>query len=292
VIHSLLVVRNGALVLEEYFHGYDRDDLHGIAACTKSVASLLIGVAIDRGRIEDVASPMLDFFPGERARAGEGWEQVTLEHVLTMSVGRSPEAWQRTGAVACAETPYHHVLTDDVTGVHGGTWRYGDRDVNLLAGVLLHATGRHADAFAGAALFEPLGIRTYDWSDGRKEGFPMMHGTLRLRPRDLAKLGALVLDDGTWRGRQIVSAEWIRASTEVRLRATRREDFGYLWWIARPGGADDAGLIFASGWGSQLLYVVPSMDVVVVLTGGNQFNGKTSAPWPLLVEHLFPAVRR
>jgi CubicO group peptidase (beta-lactamase class C family) len=212
--------------------------------------------------------------------------------MLTMSVGRSPEEWQRTGAVACAETPYHHVLTDDVTGEHGTGWRYGDRDVNLLAGVILHATGLHADEFAEAVLFGPLEIRTYDWSDGRKGGFPMMHGTLQLRPRDLAKLGALVLEGGRWQGRQIVSAEWVRASTEARFRATRREDFGYLWWRRLPGDEGDGPVIFASGWGSQFVYVIPSMSVVVALTGGNQFNGKTSAPWPVLVEHLFPAIRR
>jgi CubicO group peptidase (beta-lactamase class C family) len=293
VIHSLLVVRHGKLVLEEYFHGYGRDDLHGIASCTKSVASLLVGIAIDQARIEGVAAPVLDFFPEQRTGARQGWDQVSLEHLLTMTVGRSHAEWRRTGAVECAETPYHHVLTEGVTGSHGVRWQFGDRDVNLLAGVLRHATGLHADEFAAMYLFRPLAIEVYDWSAGKKNGFPMLHGTLRLRPRDLAKIGTVVLEGGRWQGRQVVSDEWIRTSTRSRFRTTGSEEYGYLWWLSRL--ADDSeqgeGVIFASGWGSQFVYALPASSTTVVVTGGNEFNGKTRDHRKLLVEQLIPAVR-
>jgi CubicO group peptidase (beta-lactamase class C family) len=291
IIHSVLVVRDGKLVVEEYFHGYDRDDLHTITSCTKGVASLLIGIAIDQGRIAGVTDPILEFFPEQRAGAAYGWDQVTLEHVLTMTVGRSDEEWLYTGPIEIMEPPYHYILTTDVSGTHGAQRRHGGRDVNLLAGVIRHATGLHADAFAEKSLFEPLGIRVYDWSEYKKDSFPMMHGTLQLRPRDLAKIGALVLEDGRWQGKQVVSAEWIRASTSARAPITAPEQYGYLWSLKRlpdhRGGSDP--VIFASGWGSQLVYVVPSLNAIIVITGGNQFNGKTSAHERVLVERLLPA---
>jgi CubicO group peptidase (beta-lactamase class C family) len=293
VIHSLLVVRHGKLVLEEYFHGYDRDDLHGIASCTKSVASLLVGIAIDQGRIEGVSAPVLEFFPEQAGDARSEWERVSLEHLLTMTVARSREEWRRTGAVEATETPYHHVLTEGVTGLHGQRWRFGDRDVNLLAGVLRQATGLHADEFAAAYLFAPLAIESYDWSAGRKEGFPMLHGTLRLRPRDLAKLGSLVLESGRWQGRQVVSEEWIRASTRARIGTTGSEEYGYLWWVSRltGDGGNGEAVIFASGWGSQFVYALPTSRTAVVITGGNEFNGRTRDHRKLLVERLLPALR-
>jgi CubicO group peptidase (beta-lactamase class C family) len=292
-IHSLLVARQGKLVVEEYFHGHRRDDLQPIDGCTKSVTSLLVGIAIDGGRIEGVSAPVLDFFPEQRSRAEAGWDRVSLEHLLTMSVGRTADQWQATGAIEAAETPYHFVLTSKVTGGHGDRWRYGDRDVNLLAGVLRHATGRHADAFAAAHLFQPLEIDRYAWDDGRKEGFPMLHGGLRLRARDLAKLGVLVLEEGRWGGRRIVSAEWIRASTSARLPASPPlGGYGYLWWTGflNARGAEAVPVIFASGRGGQFVYVLPSLDVVIALTAGNRFNGKERDHRRALGEHLLPAV--
>jgi CubicO group peptidase (beta-lactamase class C family) len=294
VIHSLLVARDGKLAIEEYFHGFERSDLHDIAGCTKSVASLLIGIATDQGRIDDVASPVLDRFPEQRPAAGPGWEHVTLEHLLTMTVGRNRGEWQRTGARECLETPFHFVLTDEVSGPHGAHWRYGDRDVNLLAGVIRNATGLHADDFAREYLFEPLGIESWEWGDGKKDGFPMLHGTLQLRPRDVAKIGALILQDGRWDGRQVVSESWVRASTTARVRTAGPEEYGYLWWSSRlpDGRGSDVPAIFASGWGGQLIYVVPSWDAVIVLTAGNQFNRRGFGHGRRLLERLLPAFRR
>jgi CubicO group peptidase (beta-lactamase class C family) len=294
VVHSLLIARDDSLVLEEYFHGHRREDLHDIAGITQAVASLLVGIAIDRGRIPTPETRLLDLLPDWRARAGAGWERVTLEHLLTMTVARDPVEWQRTGARECRETPYHHVLTDDVSGVHGTRWRYGERDVNLLADVLRRVTGQHADRFGASHLFEPLAIEPFDWSAGRKEGFPMMHGTLRLRPRDLTKLGALVLGEGRWRTRRVVSAEWVRAATARRVCAGRGEEFGYLWRLrAQPDGSGaTVPLIFAWGWGGQGLFVVPAHRAVIVVTGGNQFNGESRDRGTDLVERILAAVRR
>jgi CubicO group peptidase (beta-lactamase class C family) len=216
-MHSLLVVRDGTLVVEEYFHGWEADDLHRIASCTKSVSSLLVGIAIDRGDIDGVDVPLLDFFPERRAAAGEGWESLRLEHLLTMSMGldwtdREVEEFAPPGEDRLAE-----VIGRSVQWEPGTSWRYVNRDTNLLSGVILRATGSHADLFAADNLFGPLGITTWDWENNKYEGHPGMSGTLKLRPRDMAKIGQLVLDEGSWNGQELVSPEWIRESTRTRF---------------------------------------------------------------------------
>jgi hypothetical protein len=199
-IHSLLVIRDGTLVVEEYFHGWKADDLHRIASCTKSVSSLLVGIAIDRGKIKGVDVPLLDFFPERRAAAGEGWGAIRLEHLLTMSMGldwndREAESFTPPGKDRFAE-----VLARDVRTKPGTNCRYVSRNTNLLAAVIRQATGSHADVFAAEHLFAPLGIESWDWENNKYEGHPGMSGTLKLRPRDMAKIGQLVLDQGSWQG--------------------------------------------------------------------------------------------
>ena len=132
-----------------------------------------------------------------------------------------------------------------------------------------------ADSFAEAHLFAPLGIRDWDWSERRWQGHPDMSAALKMRPRDMAKLGQLVLDEGAWQGRQVVSAEWIRESTQTHIPETPHDvQYGYLWWrVDPPPSRLELGpLTFANGIGSQFIVVVPSARMVLVATGGNFFN--------------------
>jgi CubicO group peptidase (beta-lactamase class C family) len=288
-VHSFLLARNGTLVLEEYFHGWGADDLHRIASCTKSVSSLLVGIAIDRGDIGGVTAPLLDFFPEHRGAAGEGWERIQLEHLLTMSMGldwtdREAEAFAPPG-----EDPFADVITRGVQTEPGTSWRYVSRNTNLLSEIILRATGSHADVFAAEHLFGPLGITSWDWENNKYEGHPQMSGTLKLRPRDMAKLGQLVLDEGSWKGQELVSPEWIRESTRTHFYPDAIDEYGYLWWgfdEPQPGGID-----FAMGIGDQYILVVPAFRLVAVVTGGNEYNDKHSAILAVGREHLLPGLR-
>jgi CubicO group peptidase (beta-lactamase class C family) len=294
-IHSLLVVRDGKLVLEEYFHGYVRDDLHDVASCTNSVASLLIGIAVDQGRIESLAVPVLDFFPESRRAAAQGWDRVSLEHVLTMTTGRRERQPRPIRVTEGGEALFADTLSKRRTHDPGAWWQPSDRSVNLLSGVLWRATGLHADEFAATFLFEPLGVEVFEWNRGAQGDFPRMHAGLRLRPRDMAKLGQLVLEEGRWQGRQVVSAEWIRESTSEQLDFLigGDEQYGYLWWLPPlPESAGGGRVITAWGRGSQFIYVSPSLDTVVILTGGHQFNDKTFLPSRVLSRYLLPAFER
>ncbi len=294
LLHSLLVVRHGKLVIEEYFHGYRREDLHEIGSVTKSVASLLVGIAHDRDTISGLDTSVLEWFPEHAAEMEPGWNRVTLAHILTMTAGL---AWDRREDLpdpATGPALFRQLTKRRVADEPGSRWLYNDWDVELLGGVLRRVTGMQADEFAAQTLFAPLEITAWDWERGKMEGYPSLAGTLQLRPLDLAKIGQLVLDGGRWQGRQVVSEEWIEESTAARV-ATHRgaERYGYLWH--RDDAPLDAGpfpILLASGWGSQLIHVVPALDAVIVTTGGNHLSGKTFAIGGVLLRRLVPGIER
>jgi CubicO group peptidase (beta-lactamase class C family) len=295
LLHSLVIIRRGQLVLEEYFHGYGREDLHELQSSTKSVTSLLVGIARDRGAILGMEQPVLEFFPEQAAMARPGWEAVRLEHLLTMTAGLD---WDRREVFrdrGIGPRLFDKVLSRRVMHEPGSRWLYNGPDMELLAGVLRHATGMQADELAAEALFGPLGITEWDWELGKTEGYPSLAGTLHLRPLDMAKIGQLVLDGGRWRGEQVISQAWIEESTVPRIAtaAGRSQRYGYLWWrLDAPIDAGPHPVIVASGWGSQFIHIVPALEAVIVTTGGNQMNGENWAIGEVLVQHLVPGVKR
>ena len=293
VIHSLLVARHGRLVLEAYFHGYGPGDLHPLASCTKSISSLLVGLAIQDRSIQGVDALVADFFPEDRDLLGSGWDGLTLEDLLTMSMALDWSSQEAQGLHGTGPDFFRRVLSHSVSGRPGADWAYVSANVNLLAGILHRATGQHAEAFAEDALFGPLGIAAWDWGGMKTDGFNLMDGSLRLLPRDMGKVGQMVLDGGQWNGRRIIGKEWIEASTRHHLDADDGTGgYGYLWWLMTiPGpGGEPVPVTLANGWGSQFIAVFPTLDLMVVTTGGNEFNGKHFAVGELLGRHLLPGV--
>jgi len=293
LITSLLVVRDGRLVLEEYFYGSGRDDLQPVMSVTKSVTSLLVGIAIDDGLIDDVDVPILSFFPDRRADAAEGWENVTLEHVLTMSTGAEWPPEVRQGGYVAPSDRFSGVLERPIGQVPGTTFDYVGLNVELLAGVIEAATGQPADAYARDELFGPLGIEEFDWSQMRWEGHPLMAGSLRLRPRDMARFGQLVLARGVWNGERLVSESWIERSTATQVGEEDGRGYGYLWWTGEYEMAGETvRAVVASGLGSNYIAVLPEYDMVVVTTGRNVANGLHQAPLDMIRDALLPSVER
>jgi len=286
LIHSLLLVHGGRLAVEEYFHGFGRDDLHAIHSCTKSVASLLVGLAIERGELAGVDTPVLGLFPELAEAAAPGWDALQVRHLLTMTSGTE---WRRRGPPPAGPALLRAALAHPPAAPPGDRWHYSDLDADLLAVVLQRATGVQADAYAARYLFAPLAISGWDWEAGKIDGFPRLYGNLRLRPRDMAKLGQLVLGGGVWKGRQVVPAAWIHESTRQQVEADGA-GYGYLWWREPVPPAFPSEVISARGVGSQLVYVAPELDLVAVVTGGNQLNDRMFDIGRLLVQHLAPPV--
>ncbi len=281
VIHSLLIWSGGNLVIEQYFHGYVQDDLHRTMSVSKSVASLLTGIAIDQDLIENTAIPMNSFFD-------DFPDEITLEHLLSMSMGLNWTDADAETVHLTGEEFFSEVSRMNQAISPGSEFRYVNPDVNLLSGIIFQASGLYPDQFAEEYLFEPMGIDEYDWSFGETDGHRLMDGSLHLRPRDMMKLGLLVLNGGIWNGTRLVSSEWLGLSTEPVFTVDSIFSYGYLWWLTSfNAGAAEYHVILASGWGSQFIAIIPEAGIVIVTTGGNDDNGMNWEVLQLISETLF-----
>jgi CubicO group peptidase (beta-lactamase class C family) len=297
VPHGVVVARNRVLVYERYFTAmgyavpYDANTLHDIASITKGVVALLIGIALDRGWLSDLDAPIMSFFPEYVDLRSPERDRITLRHLLSMTSGLDwPEraisldnAANIVHQGASAYDPYRFVLARPVETAPGTAWNYNSGGVWLLGPILRRVSGKPIDEFADEALLGPLGIQEELW-DRFPNGDAITSGGLRLRPRDLAKLGQLVLNDGVWHGRQIVSAGWIKQMIAPQSpRGTWfsfARSYGYLWWQGQSQiGDHDIEWVGALGRGGQRLYVVPTLNLVVAVTAGlYAANGGSPAP--------------
>lgn len=286
-VHSVLVARRGKLVFERYFSGSDEvnnlrvgnvdftvDTLHNTKSVSKSVASLVIGIAIDRGLIRSVDEPIFSFFPELSDLRTPEKDNLRLAHALTMSMGQkwveaTPDRNYDNDEVRMqmSRDPCRYVLGLPITASAGQEFFYNTGTLQLLSAIVRKATGRPLDEFAREALFEPLGITSFEWRRIRRDSDA--GGGLRLRPRDMAKIGQLVLAGGRWNDRQVVSRAWIETSTALKLQATDDQSYGYLWWLgASKLDGRAVHWVGALGRGGQSIRIVPELDLVVAATAG------------------------
>ena len=207
-------------------------------SASKSVASLALGIALDRGLIRSVNEPIFSFFPELSDLRSPEKDRLLVVHALTMSMGlkwveASPHHNYDNDEVRMnfAPDPCRYVLALPVTAPAGQEFFYNTGALRLVSAIVRKATGRPLDEFARETLFEPMGITKAEWV--RVRGDADTGGGLRLRPRDMAKIGQLVLAGGRWNDRQIVSKAWIDASMTPRIEATSDFSYGYLWWLGR-----------------------------------------------------------
>ena len=265
-IHSLLIVRNGKLVAEAYCRDKNEINLfHHIQSATKSITSILTGIAIDKGLIDSVNMPLYHFIP-EYFDSDIRKRDITLHHVLTMETGldfdndnNTIELYNGSGS------SLEFVLHKRLLFLPGSDWYYGDGNPQLLSGVIQKTSGMTEEAFAVENLFNPLGIKNYQW-EKHADGLTFGAFGLWLLPRDMAKIGKLMQQNGIWEGEQIVSADWIARST--RLQSTH-ENYGYYWYPS-----DKTGAFYAEGHGGQYIYVLQDLHLVVVITADSDSSTK------------------
>ena len=254
-IRSVLIVRHGYLVFERYYQGYDQNSFHEIQSVSKSFASALIGIAIQERYLESIDQKIVDFFPEYvTPDLDPQVREITLEHILTMTSGYPycPDCLPQSG-----EDPIEYTLYQPLTALPGQKFQYTSNTVNyLLPKILTKATQMEILEFARSTLCEPLGI-TASCEQLVKIG--------TFKPRDMAKFGYLYLNDGVWDEKQIVPSKWVKASTQRQNAnaATHDERYGYLFWVTTVNGYST---YYAGGYGGQFIYVVPELDIVVVIT--------------------------
>jgi CubicO group peptidase (beta-lactamase class C family) len=283
-MHSLLVIRHGYLVHEAYFRGFNGEQLHRVYSVTKTITAALIGMALERGYIAGIEEKVLSFFPQYHEIANmNAWKgAITLRNLLTMQAGflwdeeSTPADSPQNSLFGLYDAPdwYKYMLDQPMANNPGTAFAYNSGCSVLLGGILDRSGGISTPLFARWNLFEPIGIQQFEWDEG-SPGICNTGWGLWLRPRDMAKFGALLLRSGNWRGKQVVQPSWVQTLLSCQVGLDDNYGYGFQIWMMplRPDPAvNDYGIKIAWGYGGQFIFVIPGLDMVVVSTAANFSN--------------------
>ncbi len=267
-LYSLLVSRDGALLVEEYFNGKGPSSIANVKSASKSVISGLVGIAIEAGHIQSVDQPIGDFF-GE-ALAGDANERkadITIGDLLTMQSGLETTSNRNYGAWVQSRDWVGFALAQPVEYPPGALMEYSTGNTHLLSAILTIATGKSTLAFARETLGEPLGFHLAQWPQD-PQGIFFGGNDMEFTPRQMLAFGELYLNGGRGNGRQIIPAEWVDESLQARAVSTRESGryYGYGWWLREMAGFMTS---FAWGYGGQFIVLVPELDLVIVTTSSS-----------------------
>jgi len=319
-MHSVLIIKDDRLVFEEYFdgekfklgkytgeYGFNRDDLHTLCSATKSIASALLGIAIDKGYIASVDMKVFDFFPenSDLVSLTPGKGNMTIRHLLTMTSGlqwddESTSYYDPVNDMYQLFTrsdPMRFILSKDLVKVPGTFFEYANCNTNLIGEIVHRAVNLRLDLFCDSLLFSKLGIKVYEWQKIKPE-IIFTSGDLMLRPRDMAKFGQLFLNNGFWDGEQVISEEWCTLSTSRHIDPNDfsgnfnwSDGYGFQWWQKDyNSNKKEYHSYFASGWGGQQIIVIPVLETVIVFTGGNYYTNEKISCYTIVEDYIIPAI--
>ena len=263
-LRSLLIAHRGETVIERYFNGTQATRLANIKSASKSVISALVGIALDRGFLDSVDQPIGELFGDVLdPEADPQKAAITIQDLLTMRSGLQTTSNRNYGAWVLSKNWVRHALTRPMESAPGRTMRYSTGNTHLLSALLTRSTGDSTWRFAQRVLAEPLGFSLARWPRD-PQGIYFGGNDMLMTPRQMLTFGRLYLNVGRWEGRQILPSGWISESLVPRGRSrwTGRE-YGYGWWMRRVGGRQ---IYYAWGYGGQYIFVVPSLEMVVVTT--------------------------
>lgn len=311
-VTSVVIIRHGKLAFEEYFDTGGAEALRNTRSATKTVTGLLTGIALDQGLIPSVSTSILPYFPDKLPLADPDPRKtkITVEDLLTMS---SPLECDDQNTFSRGNEERMYLIEDWVKfaldlpikgfpswvdppakAKYGRSFSYCTAGVVTLGVLLERAVKRPVPDFAETVLFRPLGIKPVGWQV-LPTGEAMGGGGLGLRSVDLAKLGQLLLNGGTWHGERLVSAQWITASLTPHAQVDDDFDYGYLLWLksfAAPGGVSHAAALM-NGTGGNKVIVLRDLDMVAVITTTNyQVRGAHQLAETLLTDHILAAIEK
>ena len=332
-IHSLLIYKDGKLVFEEYFPGHDYqwddpnfhgnwvtwnvDRRHNIHSAGKSITSACIGIAIDQGFIESVDQSIFDYLPEHQHLNTSGKDQITIEHLLTMTSGLEWDEWgtsysdENNDVIALwldCEDPIACILEKPLVSEPGTKFYYSGGNMIILGEIIKNATGMDIESFSWQYLFEHIGIETPPWRWIENTGVIYAGGDQQLTPREMLKFGVTYLDDGKWNGQQIIPESWVENGAVPNSGPDNRwfnsplrpippgdntwgaRGYSYTWWTHDfSNGGKKISAYWAFGWGGQKIVVFPDQNAVVVFTGGNYTSADATAR--ILVKNVIPAFK-
>ncbi len=294
-IHSVLLVINNQLIIEEYFNGHSSNKPHDLRSTTKSIRSILMGIAIDKGYIENINDPISKYLksPLPKKNLDKRKEKITIQHLLTMSSGLNCNDWDRKSKgqedkVYKKKDWLQYTLDLPMVNEPGAVSNYCSMGAILIAEIISQASGMTIDRFAEKYLFRPLAITNINWGHTSDKKIIPSGKRLYMTSRDIAKIGQLVLNNGKWNEKQIVSEKWIEESTTVKTKITGI-DYGYFWWNI-PFKAKEKVFVSktATGNGGQYIMVIPELKMLAVFTGGAYNSQEDKLPFAIMTDIFLP----
>lgn len=258
-VDSVLVQRNNTVIFEYFRNNKMKEKQHKIYSVTKSILSALIGIAIDKGYIENVNTPIINYFP-EFNKDKED-QRITIKHLLTMTSGLH---WPGNSGMIPSKNWVNFVLKQDVDNPPGKEMVYSCGSSQLLSAILQKTTGLYTEAFAKNYLFTPLEITDYKWNRDAQDiaigGFGLTMKTV-----DMLKIGTLYVNQGRWKSKQILPVEWIEESTSPKVKVDDGTSYAYHWWNKQYDN-QIGRIVLAVGDEGQYIILVPDYRLVVVMT--------------------------
>ncbi len=292
-LRSLLVSVDGEIVEEHYFNGATARRVANLKSASKSIISILVGIAIDRGYVTGVDQAIADFFGDELHNADAVKHTITVEDLLTMRSGLETTSNRNYGRWVQSRHWVRHVLTRPMVDAPGGRMVYSTGSTHLLSAIVTRASGMSTLEFGRRYLARPLGITLPVWMRD-PQGIYFGGNEMQMTPRDMVAIGELYRRGGAIDGLEIVSAQWIRASLVPRTRSRwSGRYYGYGWWMRALAGHPAH---YAWGYGGQFIFVIPDLEAVIVATSSpNPGEGRR---WhrrgldALIEGHVVPGIRR
>lgn len=299
---SLIVCREGTIVAEEYtnYNSYGADSIKNIMSVTKTFTGVLVGMAIEKGYIENINDPISKYLTGIVTFPDNAKENITIEQLLKMSFGHS---WNGTSSSSLFVECFHEsvdnlqfIIDLPLVTTPGTVFNYSDGASHLLSAIISEASGMSTLDFAAENLFNPIGITEYMWSTDDR-GYHLGAAYLRIKPCDMVTFGNLILNKGIYAGKQVIPESWINEMTTTKISTNNDvlygPEYGYQIWL---GTASGKRYYMAMGWGGQFIIIIPDLKLIVTATcwttgiSDQQAGGHWMSIIKIIMEKIIPAV--
>jgi len=293
-IYALLASKNAELVEESYFNASTKTDANNVQSVTKSIISLLIGIAIDKGHIANENTPIFQFFPEHASLFTGNKKKITIKHLLNHTSGLEWEGFLEHEAYLNSTSPTKYILEKTAKDIPGEVYNYNSAGTHLLSTILSRGTNKTSLDFAKQVLFDPLEITEVHWkklNDGAYDGAGF---GLSLKPIDLIKIGELVLNKGQKNEQQIVSQQWITKLFDATQKketkwGMRNSTHGYGWYLKTY---NDSEILYAMGYGGQFIFIVPANNLVLVSSHNSDTPNGLDQQIDFISETLPPLLKK